>query len=344
MKAAIYHGIENVTVEDIDMPECGDYDVILKNIRGSICGTDINAYYHGGDDLGIFPEHQFGHEMSSVVYKVGSKVDPQIKEGMRVFLNPCLCKRPDCGLSTIEICDECGGFSQYVAVQDAKLGYNIFELPENVSFDEAALIEPFSVGMRGVNMGKGQKGDKVVIFGAGMIGLCALSACLSKGIKDIIVVDVNDWRLSVAKDMGAIPFNSAQGDLKAFLSEKYGEVITPAGQKAVDIDLYIDTAGVESILPTIFDMAKYHARCVIVALYHQNVSLNPYLITGSEMTVVGSFAYQTEDIVEVIEALHAKTTPIEKIITHHFPLDQINEAFHTAKNAHIALKVIIDHE
>lgn len=69
MKAAIYHGIENVSVEEIPMPECGDNDVILKNVRGSICGTDIGAYYHGGDDAGFFPEHTFGHEMSAVVYK-----------------------------------------------------------------------------------------------------------------------------------------------------------------------------------------------------------------------------------------------------------------------------------
>ena len=63
MKGAIYHGIENVSVEEIEMPECGDYDVILKNVKGSICGTDVGAYYHGGDDAGIYPENQFGHEI-----------------------------------------------------------------------------------------------------------------------------------------------------------------------------------------------------------------------------------------------------------------------------------------
>lgn len=82
MKAAIYHGIENVTVEEVAMPECGDYDVIIKNVKSGIYGTDIGAYYNGGEAAGIFPEHQFGHKMASVVYKVGAKVDPEIKEGM----------------------------------------------------------------------------------------------------------------------------------------------------------------------------------------------------------------------------------------------------------------------
>lgn len=345
MKAAIYHGIENVTVEEVSMPECGDYDVIIKNVRSGICGTDIGAYYNGGEAAGIFPENQFGHEMASIVYKTGAKVDPEIKEGMRVFLNPCLSKRPDCGLSILSICDECGAFSQYVQVQDAKLHYNLFPLPENVSFDEAALIEPYAVGMHGVNKGKGKKGDRVVIFGAGMIGLSTLSACISKGIEEIVVVDVNEWRLEKAKEMGAIPFNANDGSLKEFLKDKFGSGLSSmAGQEAVDVDLFIDTAGAKNIMPDVLSMAKNYSRFVVVALYHHEVTINPYQILGAEMEVVGSFAYANSDIEEVIEALHAKTTPIEQIITHHFTLDKINDAFAQAKDANTALKVIIDHE
>lgn len=127
---------------------------------------------------------------------------------MRVFSNPCLSKDPNCGLSLLSICDECGAFSQYIQIRNAKLDYNLFELPENVSYDEASIIEPFSVDMHGVNVGKAKKDDKVVIYGAGMIGLCTLSACISKGIKDIVVVDVNEWRLKKAEEMGTIPFNA----------------------------------------------------------------------------------------------------------------------------------------
>lgn len=345
MKAAIYHGIENVTIEEISMPECGAKDIILKTVKAGICGTDIGAYYHGGEAAGIFPENQFGHEMASIVYKVGSEVPSDIKEGMRVFLNPCTSKRPDCGLSLFEIADECGAFSQYVQVQDAEIGYNIFPLPENVSFDVGALVEPFAVAMHGVNMGYGKPKDKVVIFGAGMIGLSAYCACKGKGIEDIVVVDVNDWRLKRAEEMGAIPFNSAKGDLLQFLQKLYGgDLINMANAPVANIDLYIDTAGVKGIIPSTLAMAKQGARLVIVALYHNNIEINPYEIVASEMNVIGSFAYQTEDIKEVISCLEAESTPIEKIVTHHFPLDKINEAFDVAKNAPDALKVIIDHE
>lgn len=348
MKAAIYHGIENVTVEELPMPECGDRDVIIKNVRGSICGTDIGAYYHGGDDAGIFPEHTFGHEMSAVVYKVGKNADPAIKVGMRVFPNPTLSKRPDSGLSMLEICDECGAFSEYVQIQDAKLDYNLFELPENVSFDEGAIIEPFSVAMHGINQVNVKSTDRVLIFGAGMIGLCALSACLSKGVKEIIVTDINEWRLSVAEKMGAIPFNSAKGwkdgNVKEFLLDHFGsKEKTLSGEQAVDVDVFIDTSGASMIIPSVLEMAKTHARLSIVALYHRSIAINPYLISCAEIEIKGSFAYSNDDIREVIQALKEKSTPVSGIITHHYTLDQINEAFAMTKNQSESLKILIDH-
>ena len=116
-----------------------------------------------------------------------------------------------------------------------------------------------------------------------------------------------------------------------------------AGQSAVDVDLFIDTSGAPSIIPDVLGMAKNHARLSIVALYHRNVAVNPYQITGSELEIVGSFAYTNDDIREVIAALKAKSTPIKQIITHHYPLDKINEAFAMTQNQSESLKVIIDH-
>ncbi len=345
MKAAIYHGIENVTVEELPIPECGERDVVLKIMKGSICGTDISAYYHGGDDLGIFPEHTFGHEMSAIVYKKGSLVPDNIYEGMRVVPNAPLSKPADCGLSIFEICDECGAFSQYVLIEQAKLDYNVFALPDNVDFEEGALVEPLAVAVHGLNKVHAKAGEKVLIFGAGMIGLCTVAACLAKGIKDIVVADVNDWRLSVAEKMGAIPFNSAKGDLKAFLMEKFGDKITTqAGQTAVDIDCYVDTAGAQPVLPSVLNMCKDFSRLSIVAIYHHDVTINPAQIFGAELEIVGSFAYTCSDISEAIEALHNKTAPVKEIITDRFKLDDINEAFAKATDQNSVLKIIIDHD
>ena len=348
MKAAIYRGIEKVTVEEMPIPECGDHDVILKNVRGSICGTDIGAFYNGGDDAGIFPGHTFGHEMSSVVYQKGRLVDDSIKIGMRVFPNPTLSKKSDCGMSMLEICDECGAFSEYVQIQDAKLDYNLFELPENVSFDEGAIIEPFSVALHGINQVNVKASDRVLIFGAGMIGLCTLSACLAKGVKEIIVADINEWRLSVAEKMGAIPFNSAKGwkdgNVREFLWDLYGKKEqTLSGQPAVDVDVFIDTSGASMIIPSVLEMAKTHARLSIVALYHRSIAINPYLISCAEIDIKGSFAYTNDDIREVIQVLKDKSTPVADIITHHYTLDQINEAFAMTKNQSESLKILIDH-
>ncbi len=113
---------------------------------------------------------------------------------------------------------------------------------------------------------------------------------------------------------------------------------------AANIDLYIDTAGAKSIIPGIIGMAKQNSRLVIIALYHMNVEINPLLLLGAEMNVYGSFAYGNPDIVEAISVMAAESTPIDKLITHRFPLDKLKEGLAVANSKEEVIKVVIDHE
>ncbi len=205
MKGAVYYGIEDVKIEERPKPTPGPKDVIVKNVCAGICGTDISAYYHGGEPYGIKPNHIFGHEMAGYVVEVGSEVN-DISVGMRCFVNPVTIKVPG-SAPAIEIADMAGAFGEYVLVEEAKIDYNIFPLPENVTFEEAAIIEPFNVGNRAVNNGHAKPGEKCVVYGAGPIGLCAVASLKGKGIKDIVVIDLNNRRLTVAKKMGCYTFN-----------------------------------------------------------------------------------------------------------------------------------------
>ena len=199
--------------------------------------------------------------------------------------------------------------------------------------------------MHGLNIAQAKSTDRAVVYGAGMIGLATLAACFSKGIKEVVVVDVNESRLKKAKDMGGIPFNSAKGDLKEFLLKKFGGNLKNfGGQDVADVDLYIDTAGAKSIIPEVLNMGKGLSKLVIVAIYHQDVTISPVQFFNSEMQIRGTAAYQNEDIIEVIKALEAKNTPIEQIITHHYSLENINDAFIKTKDTDSALKIVIDYE
>src|SRR5690625_4909793 len=208
MRAVIYKGIEDIAVEDAPIPEIGPKDVLVKNMRAGICGTDIGAYLRGGDDVGIFPGNQIGHEFVSEVVEVGDEVeDPRIKSGLRVFINPVTSKRQGEGRSPVEIADSAGGLTQYISVHDAAIDYNLFPLPDNVSWDQAVLIEPFSVANHGVNTAQPQAGERALVFGAGAIGLGVLANLKANGVEEVIVSDVVQNRLDVVEVLGGIAIN-----------------------------------------------------------------------------------------------------------------------------------------
>lgn len=264
MKAAIYHAIEDIRIEERPMPVPGPNDVLVKNIKAGICGSDVTAFKFGGNSIGVLAGREFGHEMLSVVWAVGGQVSSEIKKGMRVFVNPMTCKKVGRIVAMMA-----GAFSQYVLVENAEIGYNLYPIPDNVTDEEGVLVEPFCVANHGVNMGRPAKGEKAVIFGAGPIGLAASQSLLGKGIKDIVVVDIADWRVEKAKSMGVAAFNPQQGDLREFLLKQCGE--TSEGEP--DVDLYIDAAGVPSILTDFLFLAKAGARLSVIAVHKKRVEI-----------------------------------------------------------------------
>src|SRR5256885_7616970 len=140
--------------------------------------------------------------MVGYVYETGKNVTC-VEKGTRVFVNPMTrLQTPDPSASV-----RASAFSQYVLVQDAKIEYNLFILPDALSFEDAVLIEPFSVGTHGKNTPQTKPEDNVAIYGAGAIGLCALSGLIAQGNKKVIVLDIDDNRLEMARKLGGIGFN-----------------------------------------------------------------------------------------------------------------------------------------
>lgn len=343
MRAVIYGGIGTITVEDRDMPTPGPRDVVVKNMRAGICGTDIGAYTRGGDDVGIFPGNQIGHEFVSVVHEVGAEVaDERIRPGLRVWVNPVNSAEVTPERSAVEVADSAGGLSQYVVLENAAIDFNLHPLPDDLSFEQAVLIEPFSVANHGVNLAEPRAGMRAVVFGAGAIGLGALCNLRANGVEEILVSDVVGNRLEVVEQLGGIPVNAAEANVLDVALERFGAVTDIYGTERPDVDLYFDAAGVPSNYLDFATRAKRGAKLIALALSGNTLEIPQASLVLSEISLIGSMAYDATDVNQVIRYMAEGRYDATPVISHTFAQEDAAEAFETAvQHKDVATKVVI---
>lgn len=344
MRAVVYRGIGDVVVEDREVPSIGPKDVLVRNMRTGICGTDVSAFTKGGDALGIFPGGLIGHEFVSEVVEVGADVDnPAIVPGLRVFVNASTSKRQGEGRSKLEITDSAGGLSQFISVQDAQIGYNLHPLPDHVTWDQAVLIEPFSVANRGANIAKPVKGERALVFGAGAVGLGALANLKAKGVEEVIVSDIVPAKLEVVRKLGGIPVNGLETDPIEFAKERFGVVTNFIDEERADVDIFIDSAGSPNAVPDYLRGGKPGSRMVLVALPPSSIEVSQTMFVLQELSILTSLAYSNEDIAEVLTYLDERRYDPTPVVTHHFSQEDVLEAFKTViEKKDEAIKVVVD--
>ncbi|WP_411348682.1 zinc-dependent alcohol dehydrogenase [Paenibacillus sp. WLX2291] len=336
MKAAIYYGQNDIRVEERPVPTVGASDVLVRNLRGGICGTDINIVKVGGGDKGISLGAEFGHEMMGEVVEIGEHVASDIQLGMRVGINPITAKKAGRFKSL-----ECSGFSEYVLVEDAVLDYNLYAFEADVSPEAAVLMEPMSVGRHGAFSVEPKPDEHIVVLGAGPIGLAAAASLIAEGMRHVCVVDIDDWRLSKAAELGALTVNSAQIDLAEGLAAHFG-TLHVYGQDVPNVDAFVDAAGAPVLFDAVAKILKPHARIAIIAVYKNEVPVSLLQVMSKEVKIIGASGYTHDDIVKVVEHISQQKTRIQSIVTQVYKLDQIQEAFETAIAAKGTIKVVVD--
>lgn len=334
MKAAIYLGKEQVEVREIPLPECGENDVLIKNIYSSICGTDVAVYQHGantGHRIAVGAE--FGHETVSRVVAVGKNVTG-FQIGERVYPYPRYVKNDTRRAGTI------GGFSEYILVPQAKKNDSLYDVPEHISDQLACLIEPFTVGCRAARRGQPKPGEKAIVFGCGTIGLAAAVALKHFGVEQVMVCDLSDYRLHIAGELGFDICNTAKKPLWEKAEEYFGTALALTGATA-DADIFLDAAGHESILKDFMAHGKIGSRFVSVAVNNSMRQLDLLHMTYAQKSIIGSGGYFPEDVKDVMDMMAGGRWNLESIITHEFSIDEIEEAIRTASDADHALNVAI---
>jgi 2-desacetyl-2-hydroxyethyl bacteriochlorophyllide A dehydrogenase len=276
-----------------------------------------------------------GHEPAGEIVEVGAEVT-DLKAGDRVVVNPQGVPSGIIGCGGAQ-----GGMREYLLIEDAAPGKNVAVIPDTIPFDVAALNEPMAVARHCVNRSEAKPTDKVLVFGAGPIGLGAAIWLKLRGVRHVTVADVIPERLRTALDIGAdAVIDSAKEDVTARLTELHGQGANSLGQPRPDTDIYIDAAGVAAVVNTALTSAKWGAKLVTVAVHKKPEPIDFGAILRSEMTIIGSQGYPTE-IFEVTQELVEHQDRFARLISHRVPFSEVNRAFDLTLTPGAAEKVVV---
>ncbi|RZF49120.1 hypothetical protein LSTR_LSTR008406 [Laodelphax striatellus] len=330
---AILYKKEDLRLEEKPIPEIQDDEVLIKMACVGICGSDVHYLVHGRiADFVVDSPMIIGHEASGTVVKAGKDVS-HLKKGDRVAIEPGVsCRKCRiCKEGRYNLCADMrfcatppydGNLRRYYA-HAADFCYKI---PDSVSFEEAALIEPLSVGMHACRRGKLQIGDSVLITGAGPIGLVTLICAKAMGASRVIVTDLLDFKLDVAKELGAdhtilVKPNEDEKEV----TKKIQEILEGSLP-----DITIDCSGFESTIKLGLQATRNGGTLVLVGMGAQEVKLPLLAAMCREVDIKGVFRY-ANDYPVVLSMISSGKLNLKRLITHKFKLEETLEAFDIAR-------------
>jgi 2-desacetyl-2-hydroxyethyl bacteriochlorophyllide A dehydrogenase len=346
MKAAVFEGPGQITIQELPNPVAGPDDIVMKVSQCGICGSDLHSFLEGAF---ISPGQVMGHEFSGPITQVGANV-AGLEVGDRVTAVPLsTCGRcPRCldgaghlceiGLAASLAYGLPGAFAEYVRVPDAVVGGNVHLIPDNVSYAAAALVEPLAVGLHAAKSANPGPTDTCVVIGLGSIGLNCVQMLKACGAGTVIGVDISPARLKLAQQLGAdIVINGLEVDALETVQKITGVGAYGVGARA---DIVIEASGVPSLLADAISMTRAGGKLRIAALYEGTVPIDANQIVQKEMSVAGTFAYRGE-FAQVLQMLSTGRVVAESLISHTFTLDQAADAFQAQLSKDSSIKVQI---
>ena len=321
MKASFLIEPGVIEMREIDAPTPDHDQVLVKVAAVGVCGSDVHFYAHGNIGTMIM-DHPFvlGHELSGTITAVGKDVDPA-RIGKRVAIEPqrpCrTCKQ--CRAGRYNLCPEIifyavphvnGAFTEYVTIQNDFA----FDLPDNVSFEAGALLEPLSVAIWSCQRAQVSVGSRVLITGAGPIGVIVAQTAKAFGASEVIITDTVETRRTFALSHGA---SRAIDPTKESLS-------------GLDVDVFIDATGVGKAVYDGIKAVGPNGRVILVGMGDDDVLLPVDYIQSREIWVTGIFRY-TNTWPTAIELVSSGKVDLDSLVTHRFNLDQVEQALKAPK-------------
>ena len=331
MKVGVVHGPGDLRLDDAPQPALGAGDLLVKVAAAGICGTDLHFRAMGTRFGRPMP---LGHEFAGEVVAVGSSVT-SFQVGERVAYNSYN-SPADVGRG-----GEAGGFSSHVVLRDVdEHTQSLCRVPDGLSLEYAALVEPISVGMHAVNRARPRPGESVTIFGVGPIGLGVIMALRWCGIDDIVAFDLSPLRRARAKALGArAVYDPRERSPEQVLTEFRGSGVL-FGNTYPRTDIYVEASGAAGLLADIARFCNKGSRIVTVAMQRTPVTLDGARLMSKEVSLIGSSGYPSE-FPQVMQKLAEQAVDPELMISHRFPFAEFLGAFETANDATSAAKVLL---
>lgn len=337
MLQAVMTAPGEIVFEEVPIPEPKDDELLVQMARIGVCGSDIHVY-HGKHPFTSYPVIQ-GHEVSGRVAKIGKDVKG-FEEGDKVTIQPqvvcgqCL----QCRTGRYHICDDLkvmgfqttGAASDYFVVSAERA----LKLPEGMSWEHGAMVEPLAVGVHSLRRGGDVQGKKILVLGAGPIGNLTAQAAKGMGARHVMITDFSEYRLEVAKRCG-IDFcvDAKSQDLTT-------EVIGAFGPDKAD--LILECVGTNATIEQAVENARKGSDIIVVGVFEKDASVNMGLVQDRELSLIGTLMYQRSDYEKAIDLIEAGDVSLDPLISEFFDFTEYAKAYlHIENNKEKSLKVFI---
>ncbi len=338
MKQEVMTNPGEIIFREVDVPEVGDDQVKIKMMNIGICGSDIHVY-HGKHPFTKYPVTQ-GHEVSGEVVELGKNVT-RLNVGQKVTVEPQVyCgKCYPCRHGKYNLCEKLkvmgfqttGMASEYFVVDESK----VTEIPDEMSYEHAAMIEPLAVAVHAVKQMGDVNGMNVAVLGAGPIGNLVAQTAKGMGAANVMITDISELRLSIAKKCGVdFCVNTKDNDFGNAMIENFGP------DKA---DVIYDCAGNNITMGQAIKYARKGSVIVLVAVFAGMATIDLAVANDHELDIKSTMMYRHDDYVDAIRLVNEGKVNLEPLVTKTFPFEKYLDAYKFIdEHREEAMKIIIN--
>ncbi|HUU47339.1 MAG TPA: zinc-dependent dehydrogenase [Nitrosopumilaceae archaeon] len=340
MKTAFVRKPSTISIEETEKPALDSGDILVQMHACGICGSDLEKVFGQYGQ----PSMKLGHEPAGIILDIGSKV-VDFKKGDRVFThhhvacyschnckhgNETMCKKySETNLSP------CGLSEEYVVPEWNVFHGGVLKLPDSMTFEEAAMIEPLACCVRSWGKINYQEGDSAAIFGVGPTGMMHVMLAQSKKFSDIFCLDVNDYRLEFAKKFNVTKTINSRDE------KRLEQILEKTNGLGVDIAI-VATSSLKALADAIETVRKGGTVLMFgVPSKGSKINLDMSKIYSKEITLVTSYAASDMDTREALLLIESSEIDVRQLVTHTYPILESQKAFDHAKSGENAMKIII---